>query len=81
MYSIFTGGSDRMAFQVVTNETAFVVSAHPLLGAHWGWSGEETCMKMIMLCNVMLCGPAERYHHIGSLLLSSRTLMVAESVS
>jgi hypothetical protein len=64
MYSIFTGSSDRMPFQVITNETAFVASAHPLLGAHWDLSWEETCMKMIMLCNVTLCGPAERYHHI-----------------
>jgi hypothetical protein len=66
MYSIFTGSSDRLPFQVMTNETAFVASAHPVRGAHWDWSREETCMKMIMLCNVMLCGPTERYHHIGA---------------
>jgi hypothetical protein len=65
MYSTFTGSSDRMPFQVMMkNETAFVASAHPLLGAHWDWSQEETCMKMIMLCNMTLCGPAERYRHI-----------------
>jgi hypothetical protein len=66
MYSIFTGSSDRMPFQVMTNETEFVASAHPVLGAHWDWSREETCMKMIMLCNVKPCGPTERYHHIGA---------------
>jgi hypothetical protein len=67
MYSIFTGSSDRMPFQMMTkNETAFVASAHPLLGAHWDWSGEGIFMKMIMLCNVTLCGPTERYHHIGA---------------
>jgi hypothetical protein len=66
MYSIFTGSSDRMPFQVMMNETAFLASAHPLLGAHWDWSGEETCMKMIMLFNVMLCGPAGRYCRIGA---------------
>jgi hypothetical protein len=68
MYSIFTGSSDRLPFQVMTNKTAFMASAH-LLGAHWDWSGEETCMKMIMLCNVTLCGPAERYCHIGAFCL------------
>jgi hypothetical protein len=61
MYSIFTGSSDRMPFQMMTkNETACVAFAHPLLGAPWDWSQEETCMKMIMLCNVMVCGPTER---------------------
>jgi hypothetical protein len=64
-HCIFTGSSDRMPFQVMTNETAFVASAHPHLGAHWDWSGEETCMKMITLCTVMPCGLAERYHYIG----------------
>jgi hypothetical protein len=65
MYSIFTGSSDRMVFQVMTNETAFVVSAHPLLGARWDWSREERCVKMITLCNVMPCGLAEWYRYIG----------------
>jgi hypothetical protein len=66
MYSIFIRSNDRMPLQVMTNETAFVACAHPRLGAHWDWSREETCMKMIMLCNVTLCGPAERYCHIGA---------------
>jgi hypothetical protein len=64
MYSIFTGSSDRLPFQVMTNETVFVAPAHPVLGAHWDWSQEETCMKMIVLCNVTLRSPAERYCHI-----------------
>jgi hypothetical protein len=80
MYSIFTGSSDRMLFQVISLETAFVGSAHPLLGAHWDWIQEERCMKMITLCNVMPCGLAVVSLH-RTLLFSSCTLMVAESVS
>jgi hypothetical protein len=67
MYSIFTGSSDRMPFQMMTkNETAFVASAHPFLGAHWDWSQEEVLMKMIMLCTVTLCGLVEGHHYVGS---------------
>jgi hypothetical protein len=67
MYSIFTGSSDRMPFQMMTkNETAFVASAHPLLGAHWDCSREEIFMKMVILCNVTLCGLAERYRYVGA---------------
>jgi hypothetical protein len=67
MYSIFTGSSDSMPFQMMTKyETAFVAFAHSLLGPPWDWSQAKTCMKVIMLCNMMLCGPAERYHHIGA---------------
>jgi hypothetical protein len=79
MYSIFTGSSDRMLFQVMTNETAFVGSAHPRLGAHWDWIWEERCMKIITLCNVMPCGLAKLSLH-RTLLPSSCTLTVAESV-
>jgi hypothetical protein len=51
MYSIFTGSSDRMPLQMMMkNETVFVASAHPLVGAHWDWSWEEIFMKMIILC-------------------------------
>jgi hypothetical protein len=80
MYSIFTGSSDRMLFQVIMNETAFMASAHPLLGAHWDWIWEERCVKMITLCNVMPCGLAEVSLR-RTLLPSSCTLMVAESLS
>jgi hypothetical protein len=64
MCGIFTGSSARMLFQVMTIESVFVASAHPLLGAQWDSSQEERCMKMITLCNMMPRGLAERYHYI-----------------
>jgi hypothetical protein len=66
MCSIFTGSSDRMLFQVMSSESAFVASAHPLLGAQWDWSQEERSMKMVTLRNEMLRGLAERYRYIGA---------------
>jgi hypothetical protein len=66
MYSIFTGSGDMMPFQMMMNETAFVASAHPLLGHRWDWSQEEIFMKMIISCNVTSCGLAERYYYVGA---------------
>jgi hypothetical protein len=79
MYFLFAGGSDKMPLQVVRNETVVIASTRRLLGVHWDRSQEEGCSNLIILWNVTPCGLAERLHR--SLLPSSCTLMVAESVS
>ena len=61
MYIISTGSSDKMPFQVMKTESAFVASAC-LLGAHWDWSWEERCVKIIILLKEKPCVLAERYH-------------------
>jgi hypothetical protein len=62
MYIIFTGNSSRLPFQVMTNQTAVVASAHLLLGAQWGRTQEEKWTKIITVQNVTPCSVAERYH-------------------
>jgi len=49
-----------MPFQVMKTENAFVASAY-LLWAHWDWSREERCAKMIILLKEKPCGLAERF--------------------
>jgi hypothetical protein len=58
MYIIFTGNRDKVPFQVMTNQTVVVASAH-LLGAHWDRSWEERCLRMITLWNLVPCSLGE----------------------